>query len=493
MGQIFTGLGLPLPGGGGGRQTFDAGTFADLAALNVWGAANLSSLFNSETQVTVASIGRDVYEWSGSDTPTSYPTGGSWTLRSIAGNQGPAGPEGPDGPPGADGTMLEFGSNADRDAFFSTRLDLLSANLPIQVTVAVETVSSQVWTGQTNPATYDAILWRVASIRSGTASFELDEIHTFSSGGRQVFVTNEATGLSFFTAQQFVGDHENPARRFVSNTPTVRNYSGDITAAPPGVEPGGPVAATGATPFDVDFTVLGSDTSLFGITYVPAESYTGRLQYAITERDSGNLIEEFTQTLDVVLLDGVPFTQWFKIPLELLLGDNVTATLTKNDGTILDVRPEAGNANRPYTTSFLRFFTRPALVVSDQAAAQLQPIIVGGAGINVDVSGNVMTVSRGGGNGGGTNPPAEGDVLYHGRSTVSDAATVDVSTLTVNVTDYNRQLAGPSNTTQTVFYETNPNTPSGGVKASKPINETTGDRARRKLLYIPEGTTIGAD
>ncbi len=72
----------------------------------------------------------------------------------------------------------------------------------------------------------------------------------------------------------------------------------------------------------------------------------------------------------------------------------------------------------------------------------------------------------------------------------NEVAVTEESTPTINVTDYNRQLAGPANTTQTVFYETNPNTPSGGVKTSKPINETTGDRARRKLLYIPEGTTF---
>lgn len=88
MGQTFTGFGLPVPGSGGGRQTFNAGTFADIAALNVWGAANLDSLFNSETQVTIASIGRDVYEWTGEDTPASYPSGGSWTLRDIAGQDG---------------------------------------------------------------------------------------------------------------------------------------------------------------------------------------------------------------------------------------------------------------------------------------------------------------------------------------------------------------------------------------------------------------------
>lgn len=55
-------------------------------------------------------------------------------------------------------------------------------------------------------------------------------------------------------------------------------------------------------------------------------------------------------------------------------------------------------------------------------------------------------------------------------------------------TDYNRGLAAPTNT-QKVFLEANPNSPSGGGVNSKPINETSGARARRKLVYIPQGTT----
>lgn len=70
----------------------------------------------------------------------------------------------------------------------------------------------------------------------------------------------------------------------------------------------------------------------------------------------------------------------------------------------------------------------------------------------------------------------------------NEVAVTEESTPTINITAYNKQLAGPSNTTQTVFRESSPNTPSGGVKASKPINETTGGRAQRKLVYIPEST-----
>ncbi len=73
----------------------------------------------------------------------------------------------------------------------------------------------------------------------------------------------------------------------------------------------------------------------------------------------------------------------------------------------------------------------------------------------------------------------------------NEFSVIEESTPTVVATDYNNQLAGPSNATQTVFYETSPNAPGGGVKTSKPISDTSGtDRARRKLLYIPGGTSF---
>jgi len=63
------------------------------------------------------------------------------------------------------------------------------------------------------------------------------------------------------------------------------------------------------------------------------------------------------------------------------------------------------------------------------------------------------------------------------------------TTPTIIATDYNKQLAGSSNTSQTVFYEPSPNTPGSGVTTSKPISDLSGDQVRRKLLYFPAGTT----
>lgn len=65
------------------------------------------------------------------------------------------------------------------------------------------------------------------------------------------------------------------------------------------------------------------------------------------------------------------------------------------------------------------------------------------------------------------------------------SVTEETSPTTV-ATDYNKSLGNTS--AQTVFYETSPNTPGGGVLDSKPISDTAGtDRERRKLVYIPTG------
>jgi len=66
----------------------------------------------------------------------------------------------------------------------------------------------------------------------------------------------------------------------------------------------------------------------------------------------------------------------------------------------------------------------------------------------------------------------------------NDIAITEETTPTINSTAYNNGLGDTG--TQTVFYETNPNTPSGGFLNSKPIIDTNGtDRYRRKLVYFP--------
>lgn len=68
---------------------------------------------------------------------------------------------------------------------------------------------------------------------------------------------------------------------------------------------------------------------------------------------------------------------------------------------------------------------------------------------------------------------------------LEDLTVTEESTPTVNATSYNQQLAGTSNTTQTVFYEPSPVAPGAGQKASQPLSALSGDQVRRKLLMVP--------
>ncbi len=59
---------------------------------------------------------------------------------------------------------------------------------------------------------------------------------------------------------------------------------------------------------------------------------------------------------------------------------------------------------------------------------------------------------------------------------------------TVLATAFNTGLGDTA--AQTVFYETSPNAPGGGVTNSTPFSDLAGDRIRRKLVYFPEGTAF---
>lgn len=81
-------------------------------------------------------------------------------------------------------------------------------------------------------------------------------------------------------------------------------------------------------------------------------------------------------------------------------------------------------------------------------------------------------------------PDAVIDVLDNNTSVTEE------STPSVGPTAYNNGLAGPTNATQTVFYEPNENAASGGNKSSRPLSDLTGDQVQRKLLYIPDTATF---
>ncbi len=289
---------------------------------------------------------------------------GAWVsvAANLAGTAGPAGADGADGTDGTDGadgtdgvdgTALEFTSVAERDAFFVRRPDLLRLNVPVNVFMGGDTVTIQIWKGGDAPTSYDpstqSVFWIAASVRTGTSSLELGEIHTVSSGGENVFFTNSVSDVSYFPPWQSVGNHSTVEGQVVQNIPTHRVY-GDLEF----VEVRGPAQATGAVEHN-SVTTLTRNEAVFGLRFLPAENYTGQYEYRVTDVATGTVA--FSQVRSGTVVSGQELIFWFEAPVEGFEGQEVRTQILKEDGTFGLSRPSTDNPSEPYIQIRTRGFT----------------------------------------------------------------------------------------------------------------------------------------
>ena len=266
----------PISGGvGGGRSTFNAGVFADLAALNVWGAANLNSLFNNSTRFTIATIGSGViFEWSGEDTPTSYPAGGSWTLRFQAGGDG----------------IPPFESEGARDVFFNTPGNeaLIKTGLPVEVNIGeggVPTVTNFVWTGPNNPADYisNDPRWQVAQFRVSNGTL-------FVGPGMQVSNGVQALGLTKPTGQKALSlqlEYDDSGSRLPFYPSLGAEQTLDVNLLFDAAMP---------DPYELNYTTFGNNLTNDFI-FRASEAGEVRVRYWLGNDDTGTLIFDERRTI----------------------------------------------------------------------------------------------------------------------------------------------------------------------------------------------------
>lgn len=389
--------------------------------------------------------------------------GDAWIDNSSA--IGVRGAQGADGTDGVDAIDVQFASVAARDTFFTANPDILMNNLPITVTVADNTTETQIWTGITNPATYnaatDAILWLPSSIRSGASSFELADSQAITAGGDNVLLEERVRDISAAPLAQILGNHQTPSNRVIFNTPIARRYTPGDGEAPFPSAPS-PAATTGSVPFETSFTVGGENTALFGLAYIPTEDYAGVIEYELVNTDANRTV--YTARLEVDLKTDVEFTQWFRSPASSRAGANVRGRLYKADRTLLNVRPRTDNAAVPYTNSHLRRYVDAPIATQAEMAKFINNVVVAGSNITVSLDdvNNTFTISaatprtdeeirdlvasfiQGGAGITVTHDDANDtltiaestpvtpttEVFYYGLSDANNPATVDVSTLT---------------------------------------------------------------
>lgn len=285
---------------------------------------------------------------------------GVWV--SVATNiLGAAGAAGTNGSDGLDGNTFDFKSTAERDTFFTANPTILENNLSISVTEEDNTVAIQVWRG--GPLTSyvtdtHAKFWTPASVRSGTASFELGNVHTISSGGENIFFTNEDSDMSYFPAWQGVGDHRTLAGRTVINRPTGRRY-GDLV----NVEPNGALQINGSVAYDNTLVDISQDTAIFGVSFVLAETYSGDLKL---EASTGSVGVVFNFTQAVVGVAGTTVNMWFQYPVEGHAGSSVNVRVIKDNAEPIMVRPGSTIPTVPYRQQHLRTFADAGLLFQDE-------------------------------------------------------------------------------------------------------------------------------
>ena len=341
---------------------------ASEAARDAYAVANPSwlTIYNSDTSLNI----RLEYTL-GSDAVAQFQVrnsaGDDWLDNSSA--------TGVQGDPGVNGIDIsQFSSISDRDAFFSTNPSLLEEDLPISVVVENNTIEMQVWNGATSPPSYspgtDAILWLPSSIRSGTSSFQLADSQAITAGGDNVLLEERVRDISVAPIGQILGNHQDSSARTVSNFPVSRKYTPG-EGQPPAQSAPSPAAPSGSTPFDTSFAVGAENTALFGLEYIPEESYTGFIEYNLVNTDADRTV--YTARQQVTLVAGTNYTQWFRSPASSRAGANVRGRLFKDDRTILNVRPRTDDANLPFTNSHLRRYD-DEVVLTESSAASAHPI-----------------------------------------------------------------------------------------------------------------------
>ena len=169
---------------------------------------------------------------------------------------------------------------------------------------------------------------------------------------------------------QILGNHQDSSARTVSNFPVSRKYTPG-EGQPPAQSAPSPAAPSGSIPFDTSFAVGAENTALFGLEYIPEESYTGFIEYNLVNTDADRTV--YTARQQVTLVAGTNYTQWFRSPASSRAGANVRGRLFKDDRTILNVRSRTDDANLPFTNSHLRRY-EDEVVLTQSSAASAHPV-----------------------------------------------------------------------------------------------------------------------
>lgn len=194
-------------------------------------------------------------------------------------------------------------------------------------------------------------------------SLHLGGQHRISSGGENVFFTNQRSDIAFFPVWQGVRDQHDPANHGSAGIleATTRIYE-DLEVR----EAFGPLASEGAVEYQFITPVL-ITAAIYSVTVVVAEPVTPtqwlayRLFFGAVGEDDTTLLTYENRVTGLDLAIGDEFHLHLDTPLEGFAGQLISISLNLSaveDGphTHLLVRPSATNPQLPYDSVELRRF-----------------------------------------------------------------------------------------------------------------------------------------
>jgi hypothetical protein len=185
----------------------------------------------------------------------------------------------------------------------------------------------------------DTGTWITQSVSTGTGSIHIGDLHSNGSAGENVLWLNTQSNICWFPAWQ--GINKNDA---TSYDLTTRKH-GSLASS----EPVGPIASSGGMGYEDTFTAP-ADMAFFRLDIMPVESYRGRLVWESRFLPSNTEVAAFM--FDVDLTSGTQYTVYLKYPLYVRSGQQVKVTLTKPDGSRLNVRPSSTQNTKPWRKTY---------------------------------------------------------------------------------------------------------------------------------------------
>ncbi|AFK66642.1 hypothetical protein COPG_00046 [Colwellia phage 9A] len=176
-------------------------------------------------------------------------------------------------------------------------------------------------------------------------SLYLGDVFSVSAANRELFFTNQESGIVASAPVTYMGDHSSPAGQTVSEVMRKKYGAylekplGDNTNVLPAV-----AYSRSATPLE--------NTASYGTTFRTAESYTGGLHYMIKV---GTRVVQHRH-YDVVITSGEVVTQFWKEPTVSIKDVELTIELSKDDGSDLMVYADSVATTRPWVISNSRSF-----------------------------------------------------------------------------------------------------------------------------------------